>query len=126
MSLIRSSILSPAFACISAHATPFAYVPNEKSASVSVIDTASGKAVRQIAAVPAGTRLYLTDAAGDALLVLDAASGDPVATVPSAAHPSGAVPRGRARGCACTGRAGRGRPCGSGRTARRRTGRTGS
>ena len=66
MSLIRSSVFLLACACSSVQAAPFAYVPNEKSGSVSVIDTASGKPVRQIAAGkrprgiaadPAGTRL---------------------------------------------------------------------
>ena len=70
-------------ACAAVQAAPFAYVPNEKSGSVSVIDSASGAAVRTIAAGkrprgiaadPQGALLYVTDTA-NALLVLDAASG---------------------------------------------------
>lgn len=104
MSRIYFSFLLLACACSAARAAPFAYVPNEKSASVTVIDTATGAAVRQIAAGqrprgiaadPAGTRLYVTDAAANALLVLDAASGALLATIP---------PRQFARGRECIAR----------------------
>ncbi|MFS2018901.1 hypothetical protein ACEN88_20255, partial [Massilia sp. CT11-108] len=73
MSRLRSLIVLLACSFGAAQAAPFAYVPNEKSGSVSVIDTATGAAVRQIAAGkrprgiaadPAGSRLYVTDAAG--------------------------------------------------------------
>jgi YVTN family beta-propeller protein len=61
------------FACAAVQAVPFAYVPNEKSGGVSVIDGASGAAVRTIAtgkrprgiaADPQGAVLYVTDTAG--------------------------------------------------------------
>ncbi|HYS74879.1 MAG TPA: hypothetical protein VEM38_02160, partial [Burkholderiales bacterium] len=54
----------------SACAAPFAYVPNERSGTVSVIDTASDQVVatikaggkpRGIAASPDGRRLYVSD-----------------------------------------------------------------
>jgi YVTN family beta-propeller protein len=98
MSRIRYPLLLLACACSAVQAAPFAYVPNEKSATVTVIDTATGAAVRQIAAGqrprgiaadPAGTRLYVTDAAANALLVLDAASGALLATIPLGRSPEG-------------------------------------
>lgn len=63
-------------------AAPFAYVPNEKSASVSIIDTATDQVVsnipvdkqpRGIATDPAGSRLFVTDAQGNDLVIVDAA-----------------------------------------------------
>src|SRR2546426_12053672 len=60
-----------ALVCLSqARAAPFAYVPNERSGTVSVIDTASDRVVatiktggkpRGIAASPDGRRLYVSD-----------------------------------------------------------------
>jgi YVTN family beta-propeller protein len=49
MSCIRSLIVVQACAGIAAQAAPFAYVPNEKSGSVSVIDTAAGTRTGDIA-----------------------------------------------------------------------------
>ncbi len=66
----------------SAWAAPFAYVPNERSGTVSVIDTASDQVVatikaggkpRGIAASPDGRRLYVSDQPSGALLILDLA-----------------------------------------------------
>lgn len=66
----------------SALAAPFAYVPNEKSATVSVIDTATdqrsadlplGRRPRGVASD--GTTLYLTDAKDGSLLSVDIKSG---------------------------------------------------
>ena len=48
--LRQACVLLPALACAYAHAEPFAYVPNEKSGTLSVIDTATDQVVRQIAA----------------------------------------------------------------------------
>jgi len=42
--------LLPALASSALQAAPFAYVPNEKSGTLSVIDTATDQVVRQIAA----------------------------------------------------------------------------
>ena len=49
MSRIRSLIVLLACGVGAAHAAPFAYVPNEKSGSVSVIDTATGAAANSAA-----------------------------------------------------------------------------
>ena len=76
-------------------AAPFAYVPNEKSGSVSVIDTATGRVTddlrtggkpRGIAVSPDGTRLYVSNQEANALQVVDVASKAvraPVALGPS-------------------------------------------
>src|SRR5690242_725656 len=67
-----------------------AYVPNEGSATISVIDTATdkvtdtlrfGKKPRGIAVSPDGTRLYLSDQTGNALVVVDTAKREAVATI---------------------------------------------
>jgi YVTN family beta-propeller protein len=67
-----------------AFAAPFAYVPNEKSGTVSVIDTATdtvartittGGKPRGIAASPDGSILYVSEQTGNALLVIDTAGG---------------------------------------------------
>ena len=80
--------LLPALACSALQAAPFAYVPNEKSGTLSVIDTATDQVVRQIAAGkrprgiaadPAGRQLFVTDAASSALLLIDNAAGAPAA-----------------------------------------------
>ena len=66
----------------SALAAPFAYVPNEKSATISVIDTATdqrsadlplGQRPRGVATD--GTLLYLTDAKDGSLLSVDIKTG---------------------------------------------------
>ncbi|WP_426211925.1 hypothetical protein [Massilia sp. TWP1-3-3] len=80
----------------SAAAGPLAYVPNEKSGTVSVIDTATdavvrelaaGKRPRGIAADPAGKTLFVTDAGSNALLVLDAAGGAAEPSIPLGKSP---------------------------------------
>ena len=77
--LRQACVLLPALACAYAHAEPFAYVPNEKSGTLSVIDTATDQVVRQIAAGkrprgiaadPTGRQLFVTDAASSALLLI--------------------------------------------------------
>lgn len=47
--LRQACMLLPALACTAVQAAPFAYVPNEKSGTLSVIDTATDQVVRQIA-----------------------------------------------------------------------------
>ena len=68
-----------------------AYVPNEGSATISVIDTTTdqvtstiryGKKPRGIAIAKDGSRLYLSDQTGNALVVVDLARGATIATVP--------------------------------------------
>ena len=65
-----------------AMAGPLAYVPNEKSASVSVIDTATDRRLRDLPAgekprgiATGGGYLYLTDGKSGKLLIVEAASG---------------------------------------------------
>lgn len=76
---------------------PFAYVPNEKSGTISVIDTvtdrvvrelAAGKRPRGIAVARGGTRVYVTDAASNALLTI-ATSGDGRSSTPLGKSPEG-------------------------------------
>jgi YVTN family beta-propeller protein len=80
------------------HAAPFAYVPNEKSGTVSVIDTATDTVVREIAAGkrprgiaidPSGRRLYLSDAATNTLLTLDTAANGASRSTPLGKSPEG-------------------------------------
>ncbi|MEG0879908.1 MAG: cytochrome D1 domain-containing protein, partial [Janthinobacterium sp.] len=96
--LRQACVLLPALACAYAHAEPFAYVPNEKSGTLSVIDTATDQVVRQIAAGkrprgiaadPAGRQLFVTDAASSALLLIDNAGGAPVRSVALGKSPEG-------------------------------------
>src|SRR5207253_10160689 len=84
MELRRLGLLILALACLSqARAAPFAYVPNERSGTVSVIDTASDQVVatvktggkpRGIAATPDGRRLYVSDQPGGSPVVVDLAT----------------------------------------------------
>src|SRR5437763_8605577 len=68
----------------SAVAAPFAYVPNEGSATVSVIDTATdrvtqtlkiGQKPRGIAVDREGSRLYISDQTSGTLIAYDIAKG---------------------------------------------------
>ena len=85
-------LLTTAFAgcayCLPASAAPLAYVSNEGSASVSVVDTATDKVVatlkigekpRGIALSADGARLYLSDQTLNSLLVVDTAKGVEIA-----------------------------------------------
>src|SRR5438105_2198811 len=67
-----------------AYAEPYAYVPNEGSGTISIVDTANdtvtgeirvGGRPRGIASDPARKILYITDQPSSALKVIDAASG---------------------------------------------------
>ena len=75
--LFGSVLLLPGLAL----ASPFAYVPNEKSGTVSVIDVATDSVVTDIKAgskprglAIAGNRLYVSDQPANALVVIDLAS----------------------------------------------------
>src|SRR5688500_4928707 len=79
-------------------AAPFAYVPNENSGSVSIIDTATDKVVgelrtggkpRGIAVSPDGARLYLSDRASNSLLVVDLARREVEKRIPLGQSPEG-------------------------------------
>ena len=81
--MIGATVLSAATA-LSALAAPFAYVSNEGSASVSVIDTATDKltATFNVGGKPRGIalsldrkRLYLSDQTGNAALIIDTSNG---------------------------------------------------
>src|SRR3954470_4368364 len=87
-------------ACLfsTALAAPFAYVPNERSGTVSVIDTASDEVVATIktggkprgtAAAPDGRRLYVSDQPSGSLLVVDTAKREIAERVPVGASPEG-------------------------------------
>src|SRR5256714_15073416 len=97
--LRRFGLLILALACLSqARAAPFAYVPNERSGTVSVIDTASDQVVatvktggkpRGIAATPDGRRLYVSDQPGGSLVVVDLATREVSEHIPVGKSPEG-------------------------------------
>src|SRR5438477_7365001 len=83
---------------LSAWAAPFAYIPNERSGTVSVIDTASDEIVatiktggkpRGIAAHPDGRRLYVSDQPSGALLVIDLEKREVSDRIPVGKSPEG-------------------------------------
>src|SRR5512135_1838222 len=84
------ALCAPVLACAAA-AAPVAYVPNEGSGTVSVIDTATdrvtgtlkiGTKPRGIAAAPGGTRIFVSDQPSGTLIVYDVASRTEVARTP--------------------------------------------
>ncbi len=90
--LVGSVLLLPGLAL----ASPFAYVPNEKSGTVSVIDVANDSVVTDIKAgskprglAIAGNRLYVSDQPANALVVIDLASRKPSGTVVLGESPEG-------------------------------------
>ena len=89
------AVLLAAFGA-AAQAGPLAYVPNEKSATLSVIDTSTdarqadipaGQRPRGIAG--GGKRVYVTDGKTGSLLIIDTASGKLVRSVPVGDSPEG-------------------------------------
>src|SRR3954453_21167845 len=77
-------------AAIAARGAPMAYVPNEGSGTVSVIDTATDKVVRTlrigtkprgIAAAPDGKRIFVSDQPSGTLLVYDVMRDTEVARI---------------------------------------------
>jgi YVTN family beta-propeller protein len=86
-----STLAAAALVAAGAHAAPLAYVPNEGSASISVIDTARdtvvdtlkvGQRPRGIAVSRDGTRLYVSDQVANAVLVFDLVRKAEVGRVP--------------------------------------------
>src|ERR1043166_7413152 len=84
------SVSSAALPAFPARAAPLAYVSNEGSASVSVVDTATDKVVstlkigekpRGIALSPDAKRLYISDQTANALRVIDTEKGSEMAKV---------------------------------------------
>ena len=93
-------------AACAVEAAPFAYVSNERSGSVSIIDTARGEAVatvpvgdvpQGVAAGPYGTRVYVANRRSNDISVIDAATNALVATIAVGDSPYGvaASPDGR-------------------------------
>ena len=81
-----------------ARGDPIAYVSNEKSGSVSLIDVAADKVVgelragskpRGIALSPDGARLYLSDRAANALIVVDLGRREVERQIPLGQSPEG-------------------------------------
>src|SRR5437879_10827973 len=99
MDLRRLGLLILALACLpQARAAPFAYVPNERSGTVSVIDTANDQVVatiktggkpRGIAATPDGRRLYVSDQPSGSLVVVDLATREVSERIPVGKSPEG-------------------------------------
>src|SRR6202162_634902 len=96
--LSLSAVLSLLLPTPAAHATPFAYVTNNGSNNVSVLDTTSnivtapgavGPNPTGVAVHPAGTRVYVANQAGNTVSVLDTASNTVTATVAVGAFPTG-------------------------------------
>ena len=96
--LMISTALLSATTALAALAAPFAYVSNEGSASVSVIDTATDKVTatfdvggkpRGIALSPDQKRLYISDQAANAALVIDTSNGALLAKIALGSSPEG-------------------------------------
>ncbi|NVN91040.1 MAG: hypothetical protein HXX11_10610 [Desulfuromonadales bacterium] len=89
-----------AFPVVAADAAPFAYITNNISDSVSVIDTATNSVVttipvgdqpQAIAVNPAGTRVYVVNFNADYASVIDTATNTVVSTIPVGWGAVGAV-----------------------------------
>ena len=81
-----------------AGASPFAYIANEESDNISVIDTATDKVMATIsvgsnpvgvAINPNGTRIYVANAHSNDVSVIDTATNTVIATVPAGSSPKG-------------------------------------
>lgn len=79
-------------------AAPFAYITNELSDTVSVVDTATNNLVATVdvglgpegvAVNPTGTRVYVADLGNETISVIDTATNSLVATVPVDVDPFG-------------------------------------
>jgi YVTN family beta-propeller protein len=98
--IILGAVLVLTFSARPAAAAPFAYVTNEFSNTVSVIDTANNNVAATvpvginplgIAVTPDGTRAYVTNFGANTVSVIDAASNTVVATVPVGNLPAAVV-----------------------------------
>ena len=92
-----ASVLMLAAASI-AQAQPFAYIPNNGSNNVSVINTVTNIVVATVpvgslpvgvAVNPGGARVYITNSSGNSVSVIDTATNTVTATVPVGAFPQG-------------------------------------
>ena len=97
---LRSPLRSLLAACAllpgAAFAAPFAYVPNEKSATVSVIDTATDTVVRTLPGgqrprgiATDGRRLYVSEAPADGLAIIDTTAEEPIRRIALGKSPEG-------------------------------------
>ena len=95
---ILLAIVLPVFAAANALAVPFAYITNQNSNNVSVIDTATNTVVATIpvgsgpvgvAVNPSGTRLYVTNRGSGNISVIDTSTNAVVATIPVGSGPVG-------------------------------------
>src|SRR5690242_17508598 len=86
------------FFCAAAAAQPMAYVANEKSGTVSVVDTAADKVVAEIATggkprgmalSPDGQRLYVSEQSKNALLVVDTSTREVLQEIELGQSPEG-------------------------------------
>ena len=94
--LIYSTIASAVVWTAAAAAAPFAYVPNEGSASISVIDTATDRVTatlklaqkpRGIAVSLDGSRLFISDQTANALITIDLGKREVVASTALGSSP---------------------------------------
>jgi YVTN family beta-propeller protein len=90
--------LLPSLMACAVVAAPFAYIANERSGSVSVIDAASGAVVatlpvgdvpQGVAAGPTGTRVYVANRRSNDIAVIDTAANVVVATIAAGDSPYG-------------------------------------
>ena len=84
--------------CTAVHAAPFAYVANERSSTVSIIDTATDAVVRDISvgkrprgmtASKDGRLLFVSDQPANALQVIDLGAREIVSKIDLAESPEG-------------------------------------
>src|SRR5436309_688226 len=96
--IIGAALSVALLAPCSASASPFAYVPNEKSGTLSIIDCASdtvvgeikaGSKPRGLAVSHNGKMLYVSDQPANALLVVDLDKKAVVGTLPLGESPEG-------------------------------------
>lgn len=92
LKILCGTLLIPCIAC----ASPFAYVPNEKSGTISIIDSATDAVVAEVrvGAKPrglaiAGKTLFVSDQPANALVMMDLESRHVSGTVPLGESPEG-------------------------------------
>jgi YVTN family beta-propeller protein/parallel beta-helix repeat protein len=98
MSYIITILLILSGSAIIAQAASFAYIPNENSNNVSVIDTSTNTVIASVpvgnypfgvAVNPTGTRVYVTNYISNKVSVIDTSNNTVIATVPVGTSPSG-------------------------------------
>ncbi|HEV7799523.1 MAG TPA: hypothetical protein VGP15_00475, partial [Burkholderiales bacterium] len=96
--MLAAAVVALAAISAPAGAEPFAYVPNEGSGTISIIDTATDAVVgeirtggkpRGIAINPKTQLLYVSDSPSSALKVIDTANRSVVSEVPLGKSPEG-------------------------------------